>query len=126
MGVPVIKFCETTGEISSFLCRVASCLEHFLCSQLRVIRKQENGQPPRFLGNFVDFRVSPPLSFLGDQQTGREERPSFLETRANTPQSSVPQFLLKDHQILPLNFLTRVFLFTRSWLYVINTTGTPL
>ena len=29
-------------------------------SQLRVIRKQENGQPPRFLGNFLDFRVRPP------------------------------------------------------------------
>jgi hypothetical protein len=25
-----------------------------------VLRKQENGQPPRFLGNFLDFRVSPP------------------------------------------------------------------
>jgi len=30
-------------------------------SQLRVIRKQENGEPPRFFGNFLDFPVSPPL-----------------------------------------------------------------
>ena len=39
-------------------------------SQLRVIRQQENGQPPRFLGNFLDFRVSPPqfLSRPADRQ----------------------------------------------------------
>jgi len=33
----------------------------------------------------LDSCVSP-LSFLGNQQTGRAERPSFLETGANAPQ----------------------------------------
>ena len=64
-------------------------------SQLRVIRKQENGQPPRFLGNFLFFRVSP-LSFLGGQQTGRAERPSVLEAGAKTP-----QFLLEITKFTP-------------------------
>jgi hypothetical protein len=45
--------------------------EFFSYSQLRVIRKQENGQPPRFLRNLLDFRVSPPqfLRQLADRQS---------------------------------------------------------
>jgi hypothetical protein len=40
---------------------------------------------PLFLRPFLRFPHEPPLSFLGDQQTGTAERPVFLETVANTP-----------------------------------------
>jgi len=64
----------------------------FAYSQLRVIRKQENGQPPCFLGNFLDFRVSPP-QFLR-RPAGRQGRKALV-SRNRSQRANTPQFLLK-------------------------------
>jgi len=48
--------------------------------------KKAGKRPTSFLRKFLRFPREPPLSFLGDQRTGKAERPSFLETGANTPQ----------------------------------------
>jgi len=60
-------------------------------SQLRVIRKQENGQPPRFLRNFLYFRVSPPqfLRRLAD----RQDRKALVSRN----RSQNPSVSLKNH-----------------------------
>ena len=64
-------------------------------SQLGVIRKQENGRPPRFLGSFLYSGVnSPGFPKRPAERQGRI--PSFLETGANAP-----QFLLKITKFYP-------------------------
>jgi len=43
-----------------------------LYSQLRVIRKQENGQPPRFLGRFLEITQFDPSNSCSPLLCGRE------------------------------------------------------
>ena len=60
-----------------------------------MIRKQENGRPPRFLGSFLYSGVnSPGFPKRPAERQGRI--PSFLETGANAP-----QFLLKITKFYP-------------------------
>jgi len=56
-------------------------------SQLRVIRKKENGRPPRFLGNFLNSCVSPP-GFLRRPADRQGRKAHIFRNRSQQPSVS--------------------------------------